>query len=182
MREPRAQSDDSGTRRAGLDWTVDYHAHPLLDPEFTRRPSRQLRFAQLTRERIRDNDEAYSREAARLLRPLREMPGQGEGSPGDIAAIAEFLQEADAYLIATIGLLPDAAARAHAHPLPEVGDVGDLRDLLGLAFEHDDPRVRFEARRKLYLAKLLVDINQSHHVQEGPRHLAYFEELLQESL
>jgi hypothetical protein len=168
-------------RATSLDWQVDYSAHPMLDPEFTARPTRNRRFIELSYERIRDDD-AYCREAARLLRPLQEAPGAREGCQADVAALAEYLRDADAYVAAAIRLLPQGESRDRMRPLETVARTDDLRRLLGLVFESPDARIRFEAQRKVYLARLLLDIAQSHHIQEGPRYLAFFEELLRESL
>jgi len=37
-------------------------------------------------------------------------------------------------------------------------------------------------RSKLYLARLFLEVDQSRHIQDGPKHQAYFEELLQQGL
>ncbi|MFO7653999.1 MAG: hypothetical protein R6X25_09285 [Candidatus Krumholzibacteriia bacterium] len=161
-----------------IDWSVDYGAHPMLDPDFTSRPSRLLRFAQMSYERILDDDLSYCRETARLLRPLHHLPGASEACPGDIRQVTDYLRESDAYLASAIRLLPDGESRRHVRPLDQVTRTDDLRELLGLAFHAPDQRLRFEAVRKVYLAKLLLDITHSHHVVEGLRHLEHFDELL----
>ncbi|MBU1675851.1 hypothetical protein KKA85_08740 [bacterium] len=53
---------------------------------------------------------------------------------------------------------------------------------MSFLFSPEDPRTRYEAQRKLYLAKLLLDIDHSRQVQLGPKHKAYFERLLREGL
>jgi hypothetical protein len=58
----------------------------------------------------------------------------------------------------------------------------DLRELMGLIFDGRSDRIRFEAQRKLLLAQLLLDIEHSRHIQDGPRHKNYFEELLRDSI
>lgn len=159
-------------------WAVDWSAHPLLDPAFPERPSRQRRFLRLFYERIRRDEEAYQRALASLLRP----PGAPFDSAQDRARMAEYLREVDSYLRELLHLLPGDEAAAALAPAPCVAECHDLRDLMTIVFTHADRRVRYEARRKLYLAKLCLEIDQSRHIQDGPRHLAYFEELLQQGL
>ncbi|MFH1841977.1 MAG: hypothetical protein ABIF77_02120 [bacterium] len=161
-------------------WNVDYTAHPMLDPAFPDQPSRLRRFIRMAYERIIDDDRAYQHEAARLLRPPHDWSGTTEGSAADVQQISAYLHEADIYLASTIELLPPRS-QAEVRPNPEVSRNQDLRDLLDLVMRSDSPRTRFEAQRKLYLARLLVDIDHSRHIQEGPRHKAYFEELLKEA-
>lgn len=180
MAHLRAASDPFMVPPRDIAWDVDYTAHPFLDPALWDRSSRLSRWTEYTWERIRDDDGAYRREAARLVRPL---PAGGETPPPgdvDVALISEYLREADAYLHSAIELLP-ASARAHVAPLDEAGDCHDLRDLLAMVFAGRG-RSRFEAQRKIYLANLLLDIDHSRPVQDGARHLAYLEELLESVL
>ena len=158
-------------------WNVDYTSHPYLDPSLWEAPSRLGRWTAYTWERIRNDDEAYHRESARLVRPLRDADNQAPPSVADAARFAEYLREADAYLHSAIQLLP-ASARAHIAPAEEVARCDELRDLLAVIFTGGDLRRRFEAQRKLYLANLLLDIDHSRPIQDGPRHMAYFQELL----
>jgi len=64
----------------------------------------------------------------------------------------------------------------------EVAARNEILGLLDLAFRGDSPRVRFEAQRKMYLAKLLFDIDHDPGVQKGPFHKDYFEEILEKEL
>jgi hypothetical protein len=162
-------------------WDVDYTGHPYLDPSLPDRDSRLRRFTEFTWDRIRDDDDAYRRESARLLRPLRGGDDEVPPCAADIAVITEYLQEADVYLYSAIDLLP-ASAREHVVPLEEINRCHDLRELLAMVFAGGDPRRRFEAQRKVYLANLLLDIDHSRLIQDGPLHLAYFEELLDDAL
>jgi hypothetical protein len=162
-------------------WAVDYTAHPLLDPTFGERPSRLLRFIQLTYARIRDDDRAYCHEMSRLLQPPSQRQESEEGCREHVAQVSEYLKEADVYICSAIRLLPQEA-RAVVQPVRDVAECHDLRDLLAICFTSQDRRTRYEAQRKLYLAQLLLDIDHARHIQEGPRHKAYFEELLQEAL
>lgn len=158
-------------------WDVDYAAHPLLDPGFAERPSRQRRFFRLFYDRIRRDDAAYARALASQLHP----PGALSDPDQDRARMAEVFTEVDAYLREVTALLP-AAAAAHAAPDAVVAACRDQRDLLHFVFTHHDRRARYEAQRKLYLARLFLEIDQSRHIQDGPRHQGYFEELLQQGL
>jgi hypothetical protein len=164
-----------------ITWDVDVSAHPLLDPEFMQRPSRTRRFVQLTHERILGDEAAYQREAARLVRPLRDTSDTLPPCADDVQIVSEFLNEADVYLQSAIGLLPDAA-RPAVTPREQVTATSDLRDLLTLAVTSEDPRTSYEALRKIHLANLLLDIDHSRHIQDGPLHLAYFEELLEREI
>ena len=164
-----------------IDWEVDYTAHPFLDPSIWDRCSRLSRWTEYTWDRIRDDDDAYYREVARLLRPLCSDDEEVAPCAADVAAVADYLREADAYLHSTIDLLP-APARPRVVPLEQVTACNDLRDLLAMIFAGGDVRRRFEAQRKIYLANLLLDIGHSRLTQDGPLHLAYFEQLLHDAL
>ncbi len=158
-------------------WQVDYAAHPLLDPLLAERPSRQRRFFRLFYERIRQDDDAYRQALASLLHPAGTPPAGAR----DAARMAEYLRETDTYLRELVNLLPAHAAHA-VQPLPGVTACEDLRALLDVVFGATDRRERYEAQRKLYLASLFLEIDQSRHIQDGPRHKAYFEERLQKGL
>lgn len=97
------------------------------------------------------------------------------------ARVGGYLHEADVYLAAAIELLPPDAQR-HVAPLEPVTQCGDLRDLLGISIHGDTDRVRFEARRKLCLAQLLLQIEQSRNILDGHLHKSLFEEILNEGL
>ncbi|HPF69660.1 MAG TPA: hypothetical protein PLQ13_03230 [Candidatus Krumholzibacteria bacterium] len=159
-------------------WAVDHTAHPLLDPGFGTRRSRVLALTRQKYHRILTDDDAYRRELSRLF-----QPGGEEELP--LARLAEraadYLNEADVYLASTIELLP-SAARPHVLPLPAVADCDDVRGLLTMAFRADDPRLAYEARRKLFLGQALLRIDQSRHVQNGQLHMEHFEHLLNEGL
>lgn len=54
--------------------------------------------------------------------------------------------------------------------------------LLRLTFDGGGPRLRYEARRKLYLTKLLFDIDHTRAVRDGRRHQSLSERVLREKL
>ena len=159
-------------------WAVDHTAHPLLDPAFATSRSRVLALTRLKYHRLLTDDDAYRRELARLFQPGDEAAA----SLAELSArAADYLSEADVYLASTIELLP-AAARVQVLPLPEVADCDDVRELIGLSFRADRPRLAYEARRKLFLGLTLLQIDQSRHVQDGQQHKEHFEHLLNEGL
>jgi hypothetical protein len=159
---------------------VDHTAHPLLDPEFPTQRSRLLQLNRMTYRRILRSEEAYHDELIRLFYPLDDDPGKLSLSSLQRRA-GEYLAEADTYIASTIALLPEEA-RPHVLLSPVVADILDVRSLMGLAFHGDDERVCYEARRKLFLAQTLLQIDQSRTIQDGPRHLTHFENLLDAGL
>ena len=165
------------TSATGDPWAVDYSGHPLLDPTFVQRPTRVGRFFRLMYKRIRTNDETYRSEVSRMLDPAIG-PRADQHGPEDLIP---YLTEADAYINDLIALLP-SSSRDHVRPYPLVNACNDFRTLLSLLFSREDARLRFEAQRKLYLAKLLLDIDRCRHVQDGPAHRKYFERLMREGL
>ncbi len=108
----------------------------------------------------------------------------GDAEPGlaDLRTrVGGYLHEADVYLAAAIELLPPEAIR-HVAPLETVAQCTDLRDLLGISIHGATDRARFEARRKLCLAQLLLQIEQSRNIQDGHLHRSLFEEILNAGL
>jgi hypothetical protein len=161
-------------------WAVDFTAHPMLDPDFASQSTRQLYLNRLTYRRIMRDDAAYGHELTRLFYPLDTDRSQVNTHRLQKRA-QEYLAEADTYIASTIALLPE-----HSRPAvvlsPVVASTLDVRELMGLSFHGDNERVRYEARRKLFLAQTLLQIDQSRTIQEGPRHLTHFENLLNEGL
>jgi len=166
------------TRNASGDpWDVDYSAHPLLDPQFVQRSSRVGRFFQQMYIRIRKDDDAYRAEIERMLNPpLRD--GVGGRGPTDLI---RYLTDAETYVRDLVSLLL-ASSQEHVRPDAKISACNDMRTLMSFLFTPENPRIRYEAQRKLYLAKLLLDIDYSRHVQYGPKHKAYFERLVREGL
>jgi hypothetical protein len=161
----------------------DYVAHPLLDPDLFHRDRYALRyFMRLFRDSMR-NDWQYSRVLNRLLHPV------GQEHPVEVneRILSSFFEDASIYLRELLSLLRDDHGRFY---LPDalVDDCSDLRSLGRLLFHHDDPDprrariIRFEAQRKLYLTKLLIQIEHTRMVQDGPRHRRYLLELLDREL
>jgi len=160
---------------------VDLSAHPLLDPAFPQQSSRLLYLVRMTFRRILKSDQDYSRELSRLFFPTQAEPDQTPNLKALLARTAEYLREADIYLASTIELLP-ATSLAAVMPLPLITECLDVRDLMGISIHGDSPRLRYEARRKLALSLYLLQIDQSRSVQDGDRHKAHFEDILNEGL
>jgi hypothetical protein len=151
-----------------------YEAHPLLDPQL---PSRHPAIARLwidTYGRMMRDPAYYDRVVKGYVLPA--------GSRSSAAVdLAPYFHDADAYLNDLLRLVTLSLAR-HLAPLPETRGLSTIRDLLKAAFEGRYARARYEAQRKLYLAKLLFDIDHSRSVRDGPKHGARFEQLVQEVL
>jgi len=158
-------------------WAVDFTAHPLLDPDFPRKRSRLLHLTRLTFRRIMKNDEAYRVELSRLYNPTGSLSHQENTLAMLTTRSAGYLRETDVYLASTIDLLPEKS-RSAVRPSIEVMQCNDVRELMRLSFHGGSDIVRFEARRKLCLSQMLLQIEQSRVVQDGPRHLNHFENLL----
>ena len=160
---------------------MDYTAHPLLDPDFAIKGSRLLYLTRLNFRRIVRDDTVYQQELARIFHPQVSGRPDDPSLPDLVASTAEYLREADIYLASTIELLP-SGNRAAVLPLPLVTDCNDVRDLMGIAIHGEGERLRYEARRKLCLAQMLIQIDQSRIIQDGPVHKAHFEDVLNEGL
>jgi len=151
-----------------------YDAHPLLDP---RLPSRHKALTRLwvgTYRRMMRDPAVFDRVVRGYVMPA--------GSRSSAAVdLTPYFHDADAYLNDLLRLVPDSLAR-HLAPLPETRGASTIKDLLAATFEGRDTRARYEAQRKLYLAKLLFDIDHSRSVRDGPKHRARFEQIVKEAL
>lgn len=138
-------------------------AHPLLDPLLPGRQPAVARYWVGAYRRLVDGSAADS-----------ELLGPEGGSGVD-------LDEADRYLDELLG---KAAPRRldHLRVLSRVQSMRDAVELFRLVFEGPDPRIRYEAQRKLYLAKLIHDVDLCRSVRDGPRHRAYIEKLFDRRL
>ena len=162
-------------------WEVDYTAHPLLDPEFAAKGSRLLYLTRLNFRRMVRDESVYQQELARIFLPHRDDQTGDTRLPNLAARAGEYLREADIYLASTIELLPTGNREA-VMPQPLVTECNDVRDLMGIAIHGEGERLRYEARRKLCLAQMLIQIDQSRIIQDGPAHRTHFEEILNEGL
>lgn len=152
-----------------------YAAHPLLDPQMLTRQRTAVRFWLPTyRQLVAD---ASGR--ARLLRSLT-TPVTHTGHRA-LAPVEAYLEDTERYLDGLLRFAPTALAD-RLRVLPEIRHLMELDTLLRLTFDAEAPRLRYEARRKLYLTKLLFDIDHTRGVRDGRRHQAIFEQVLQERL
>jgi hypothetical protein len=152
-------------------------AHPYLDPDFDDHRPELVRSFYRFYLAIRDDDEAYNAHLNRLLHP----PGTERAFESNRVTAGHYLHEATRYIEALLEILP-RGQRGPRKPYAGVADTNDLRDLLHVIFEGTSPRAVFEARRKAYLAKLLLDVAYNWEVQRGEVHRAYFADLLQREL
>jgi hypothetical protein len=168
---------------AGDRTEVDYSAHPFLDPELFRRDRESFRYLRRVLRDALDSDACYARLLNQLLHPIGEESALDE----DEQILASFLEDESTYIRELLGLLPAEYAAGFA-PAEEVSACRDLRSLGELVFLRDpadrprERRVRFEAQRKLYLTKLLLQIEHTRMIQDGPRHRDYLIELMEREL
>lgn len=177
---PGTLNNESSEVNDSTKWAVDHTAHPLLDPNFSTKRSRLLHLIRLSYRRMRQDDEAYRQELTRLFYPIGHQ-GDEVRLPHLLTRTREYLREADIYLDATLEFLPDEH-RGNVLADQEVRDCADVRDLLRMSFDGPSSIKRFEARRKLFLAQTLLHIDQCRVIQDGPRHLSHFEEILNRGL
>lgn len=162
---------------------VDYSAHPFLDPNLFRRDREALRYFRRVFRDSAPADGRYARMLNQLLHPIGEESSLAE----DERTLSSYLQDESTYIRELLSLLPAEYARPF-EPTPEVSRCTDLHSLGELVFfrnrgdvEHER-RVRFEAQRKLYLTKLLIQIEHTRMIQDGPRHRDYLKEMLEGEL
>ena len=162
---------------------VGYSAHPFLDPWLFRRDREALRYFRRAFRDSMERDEHYARLVNQLLHPIGETSSVEE----DERTLASFLEDESTYIRELLSLLPSEYAE-RLMPTEEVARCRDLRSLGELVFYrnrgdlHRERRVRFEAQRKLYLTKLLIQIENTRMIQDGPRHRDYLIELLEREL
>jgi hypothetical protein len=162
----------SSTAEAHL--AAAYDAHPLLDPKLPRRHPALTRLWIDTYRRMMKDDAVFDR----VIRGYVMPAGSRRSTAVDLGP---YFHDADAYLNDLLRLTPDSLAR-HLAPLPETRGASTIRDLLKATFEGKYTRSRYEAQRKLYLAKLLFDIDHSRSVRDGPKHRARFEQIVKDAV
>ncbi len=151
-----------------------YRAHPLLDPFFPSRQRAAARFWVASYRSLVSDPEKYSQVVRSLATALQASEPALE-TPGP------YFQDVDKYIDDLLRTAPEAL-KYRLELLPQTRITNELRALLRTAIEGPDSRTRYEAQRKLYLAKLLFDIDHCRSVRDGPRHRAAFETLLERTL
>ncbi|MEO8680268.1 MAG: hypothetical protein ABI665_14555 [Vicinamibacterales bacterium] len=152
-----------------------FAAHPLLDPQMLTRQRTAVRFWLPVYRRL----VADASGRAALLRSLT-TPVSDTGHSA-LAPVETYFEDTERYLDGLLAFAP-AALGERLRVLPEIRHVQKLDALLRVTFEGGAPRLRYEARRKLYLTKLLFDIDHTRAVRDGRRHQALFEQVLREKL
>ncbi len=148
-----------------------YRAHPFLDPLFPSRQRVAARFWVMAYRKLMHDPASFSRAVGSAFAPSRQPDASGPVS---------YFEDADKYIDDLLRRAPELNPRLAL--LPETRAANELDALLRLALRGIEKRPRYEAQRKLYLAKLLFDIDHCRSVRDGPKHRATFEGLLQEAL
>ncbi len=151
-----------------------YRAHPLLDPRLPRHAPGLTRLWIAVWRKLLQEPEAALKMIASYSRPA------GSASAASLP-LEPIYRDADRYLDDLLRLVPESL-QAHLEPLARTRRVNAMPDLFRAAFEGADPRSRYEAQRKLYLAKLLFDIEHCRSVRDGPYHQQRFEGILSAGL
>lgn len=151
-----------------------YNAHPLLDPKLSETDPTYFRILYKKYLGILQGVERYNDLLNKMLYPL----GEEHVLESNLETARYYLGEADHYIADLMHLLPEAAQDS-VEPVKEVGECTDILGLLSMIFGNNDPRIRFEAQRKLYLSKLFFDVDHCREVQNGVSHKRFFESLLE---
>ncbi len=162
------------TVESGIAVPRAYQVHPLLDPNL---PSHQPAVAKMwitAYRRIREDRDA----AKYLVRAYSLDPG---GPDETLRTLESYCHDADYYLDDLLRLVPERIAKL-LEVTPATRENCDIRKLFVASFEEDDARRRYEAQRKLYLAKLLFDVDHCRSVRDAVRHKEFFEKLLDKVL
>lgn len=165
--------------RASLPTPADaiLQAHPFLDPRLSESQPAVLRNLYKRYLEMRENVDAYNDFLNRILRPV----GEKRPLQSNLVSASYYMNEAVHYVNELLTMMPPAA-RAELAPRPSVQRAGDLLELLGMVFGSDDPRLAYEAQRKLYLTKLFFDVDHCLDVQRGNEHREHFERLMRSAV
>lgn len=157
--------------------TPDYSAFALLDPDFAKNHRGQFKALLSLYRDMSSGPEGYNHHLNRMLNPLsRELP-----LAANLETAGFYLREAEAYLEGLVDLLPEGLQESFSLNAG-VSACDDPLTLLRMSFTPGDRRKAFEAQRKVYLAKLIFDIDRCREVQDGLEHKSYLEAILQEKL
>ncbi len=154
--------------------TPDYSAFALLDPDF-RKSHRGPFKALLTIYRdMASSGERYNYHLNRILNPFSvNLP-----LAANLQTAGFYLREAEAYVQGLADLLPPDLKETFRTD-EDISSCSDPLTLMRMAFTPGSKRTAFEAQRKLYLAKLIFDIDRCRDVQDGLEHKSYLESILE---
>jgi len=155
----------------------NYLAHPLLDPNYFDKDPEGAGALRQALDDMRRGPDAYNAHLNRLLRPWDDPRPLSQ----NLSELHSYLREVDLYLRELLQLVPSPAGMALA-PLPSVTGTNDLMALMDTVFTSEDRRARFEAQRKVGLARLFFDVDHTDDVQNGPAHTRRLEECLAREL
>lgn len=155
----------------------DYSAHPMLDPDYLQRDPEGAGALYKALFDMKSGQAAYNEHLNRLLRPWNDPRPIFE----NLGLIHSYLREVDLYLRELLHLL-HGSDDGRLQPLASVTTTNDLLALMQVAFLGEDRRERFEAQRKVYLARLFFDVDHTDTVQNGPEHTRMLEECLSREL
>jgi len=143
----------------------------MLDPGLRRRQRSVLRFWLPVYRALK----ASARDNGMSLASFATTPtDQGDLAPQPVAT---YFDDADRYLDEIVAHAQgDAATRLR--PGPATRRLRDPATALIQVFEGTTARTRYEAQRKLYLAKLMFDIDHTRAVRDAGRHRAVLEDLI----
>ena len=152
-------------------------AHPFLDPELSANRPDVLRYLYNQYLDVVRSRDQYNAFLNTLLHPI----GDDRLLEANLATAAYYMNEAMHYIQSLLDMVP-VGAQELVEPMAAVVDCSDVQELLTLIFNATDPRLAYEARRKLYLTKLFFDVDHSWEVQRGAEHKDHLETILQEDL
>jgi hypothetical protein len=162
------------TAARSLEVPQAYRVHPLLDPRLPSHDRGLARVWVAVWRKLFQEPDAAGRMLASYSRPA------GSASPAPLPIEIHY-RDADLYLDDLLRLVPDSLSR-HLEPLARTRRLNAMIELFRAVFEGTDARTRYEAQRKLYLGKLLFDIEHCRSVRDGPHHRQRFESVLSEGL
>lgn len=173
-RSPTTRSDQAPAMvEAPVDAADLYRGHVLLDPRLASRHPAIARLWLRIYQRLRAEPDTAAELAAAF-----SAPSERSQRPRIVARAC--LRDVDRYLDDLLEPLP-APVREHLQTWPAIRHTDELMALMQMVFRGSHPRIAYEARRKLYLAKLLFDVDHSRSVRDGPRHQAALESLLRDA-
>ncbi len=144
-------------------------AHALLKPQLTDTHPELFRLHFRLHAAIERDDDAYNEFLNRMLHPA----GTRRPMDSNRIAMAFYLNEAGKYIQVLWSLFSRRKA-SRLRPDQRVAECNDYRTLTSIVLNEKDPKVAFEARRKLYLTKLFFDVAHARTILHGDEHRDFF--------